>query len=128
MLSGETMKPSAELLALCRAYLEIVDSGDEARQGDERTAAHETMMDAMEREGIPFNSRYEARWIARYLVSENTLEQDFTPRLMWADEMYFRGDVLRHTPPNDNKAGLVPVMVIVLPFVFQPHNAERNHE
>ena len=37
----------AHLLELCRAYLAIVDSGDETRQGAERTAAHEAMMEQM---------------------------------------------------------------------------------
>lgn len=61
--------PSAHLLKECRAYLAIVDSGDETRQGAERTAAHDAMMETMRREGIPFDARWEARWIARYLLA-----------------------------------------------------------
>lgn len=63
----ETM--TAPLLELCRAYLAIVDSGDETRQGAERTAAHDAMMETMRGAGIPFDARWEARWIARYLLA-----------------------------------------------------------
>lgn len=64
-----TIEPSAELLDLARRYLEIVDSGDKTRQGEERTQVHEALMEAMEAEHIPFNARWEARWIARWLLS-----------------------------------------------------------
>lgn len=53
------LEPSSQLLELARRYLELVDSGDETRQGDERTQAHEALMDAMQAERIPFNARWD---------------------------------------------------------------------
>lgn len=121
------MTPSAKLLELAHHYIEIVDSGDETRQGDERTAAHDEMMAQMQAERIPFNARYEARWIARWMLA-GMPEGDTAPRLMWAKlnphtqavtELFF-------SPPNDNKDALTPVMVVMLPFVYQPFVTERN--
>ena len=79
----------AHLLELCRAYLAIVDSGDETRQGAERTAAHEAMMEQMTRDGIPFDARWEARWIARYLLAVASgqlprVAQGAHTKIMWA--------------------------------------------
>lgn len=81
--------PGARLLELCRAYLAIVDSGDATRQGAERTAAHDAMMDQMEREGIPFNARWEARWIARYWLAVDAgqlaaVANGTHTKIMWA--------------------------------------------
>lgn len=66
---ASAIQASESLLQRAREYLAIVDSGDPTRQGEERTAAHEALMDAMQAERIPFNARWEARWVARWLVS-----------------------------------------------------------
>jgi len=76
--------PSPKLLGLARQYLEIVDSGDPSRQGEERTHAHEALMDAMEAERIPFNARWEARWIARWLLSGRVVASGKNTTIMFA--------------------------------------------
>lgn len=88
--TDQTRAPArAHVLELCRAYLAIVDSGDETRQGEERTAAHDAMMDAMQRASIPFDARWEARWIARYLLAVDAgqlaaVANGTHTKIMWA--------------------------------------------
>lgn len=58
-----------KLADLINTYLSIVDSNDDERQGEERTQAHDAMMDQMSAEGILFEHRAEAREIARRMVA-----------------------------------------------------------
>lgn len=139
-----TIKPSAKLLELARSYLEIVDSGDETRQGDERTQAHEALMDAMQAERIPFNARWEARWIARWLLSGASLSTGKHTTIMFAQipARYAKGEydpvrdgVLELTSfpfPNEDderKRGgrYVPVLVTIEPLHdYEGATYERN--
>jgi len=100
--SDQTRSPGALVLELCRAYLAIVDSGDETRQGDERTTAHDEMMEAMRRAGIPFNARWEARWIARYWLAVDAgqlahVAQGQHTKIMWA-KIPANADPLQYDP------------------------------
>lgn len=122
--------PSAKLLALCRAYLAIVDSGDETRQGNSdsyesaRTAAHDAMMEQMQREGIPFNARWEARWMARYLLA---VEAQRLPRaagkehtvMMWA-KIPVSADPLQFDPCENGAT-------ILSASPFRTEDDERAH-
>jgi len=98
--SAPTLEPSARLLELARRYLEIVDSGDETRQGEERTQAHEALMDAMEAERIPFNARWEARWIARWLLSGAQVSDGKHTTIMFA-KIPARYDTGEYDPVRD---------------------------
>ncbi|MBI4675118.1 MAG: hypothetical protein HY741_26045 [Chloroflexi bacterium] len=106
-----------ELIQRAKIYLAMVDEPDghagTPERDAERTAAHERLMDEMERCGIPFSSRYEARWIARWLISQHQPHFDSTRTLMWAkpngDNEWFKE--IRHAPPQDNKEGWIPVVV-----------------
>lgn len=100
--SDNTMLPifSPRLLELAGRYLEIVDSGDESRQGAERTRAHEALMDEMEAERIPFNARWEARWIARWLLSGTTVRAGKNTTIMFA-QVPARFDSQEYDPVRD---------------------------
>jgi len=121
---------SRRLTELARQYLSIVDSGDPERQLDERTNAHDAMMDAMQAEGIPFNSRFEARWIARWLVKNNSPVETPTMQVMFVKGLYANGvpEIIYNIPPEDNQSGYQPVLVVVLPFTLQTPVYERNDE
>lgn len=82
--TASTVESNSELLEAARRYLEIVDSGDETRQGDERTQAHEALMDAMEKARIPFNARWEARWIARWVLADTVVSNGKHTTVMFA--------------------------------------------
>lgn len=114
-----TIKPSAKLLELARSYLEIVDSGDETRQGDERTQAHEALMDAMQAERIPFNARWEARWIARWLLTGTSVSADKHTTIMFA-QIPTRYDASEYDPVRDGVLELTS-------FPFRDENDERKH-
>lgn len=118
---------SDKLFDLIRAYLDIVDNGTETDQGEKRTIAHEAMMDEMEKRRIPFNSRFEARWIARSLMAQKEVNLPQT-RLMFARRNKHNGLVmdLHFIPQDDNKEGLMPVMVVILPFTNQPFVTDRS--
>jgi len=120
------------LITLAKNYLSIVDSGDPERQGDERTAAHEALMDEMQRLKIPFYARYEARWIARWLVQRDSQPVTELPELkvMFAKPNEFNGIVeeLHDIPPDDNKAGYMPVLVTILSLSLAQPIYERNNE
>ena len=124
------MNITSELIESVRKYIEIVDSGDESRQGDERTSAHEELMDIFEKSKIPFNSRFEARWIARWILKTDSLPSMELPdtKIMFAKQNEYNGTAveLRDIPPDDNKEGWMPVMVFLLPFEFQPYKADRS--
>jgi hypothetical protein len=126
------MNFSAELIQKAKTYLQMVDEPDghmgTPERDSERTEAHEALMDEMERCGIPFNSRYEARWIARWILSEHEPRFDSTPSLLWAkpngENEWFKE--IRHVPPEDNKDGWIPVIVSLQPVSNQPTVFERN--
>lgn len=143
--------PTAHLLELCRAYLAIVDSGDETRQGDERTAAHDAMMDEMQRAGIPFDARWEARWIARYLLAVDAgqlraghVAQGEHTKIMWAKipasadplqyDPFENGAILLSAAPFRTEADerahaleWIPVCVTVAPLaMYAGASFERN--
>ena len=122
------MQPSIELLKLATEYLAIVDSGDESRQGEERTLAHDALLDQMEKERIPFNARYVARWIARWMLKGSTEPNVRGATVMFARLNKHNGvpEQLYFNPPDDNKEGLTPVVMVLLPFTFQPFVTERN--
>lgn len=124
------MTISPTLIEVAKSYLAMVDEPDghmgTPERDAERTLAHEALMDELEDARIPFSSRFEARWIARWLASGHC-EMDYPePRVMWAGEKFYRGDILYANPPDDNKAGMQPVMVIIMPFTYQPFVSERN--
>ncbi len=124
---------SAELLERAKDYLAMVDEPDghtgTRERNAERTAAHERLMDEMEQCNIPFHSRFEARWIARWLVAQHQPNFDSTPSLLWAkpngDNEWFKE--IRHVPPEDNKEGWIPVVVTLQPLSSHPTIFERNH-
>ncbi len=124
------MQVSTRTLELARRYLDIVDSGDPTRQGAERQQAHEALLDAFERERIPFHSRFEARWIARWLLARDRTPTAELPDtvLMFAKQNIHNGapEELFFTPPDDNRAGLMPVMVVLMPFTMQSFVADRS--
>jgi hypothetical protein len=107
-----------QLTELAKSYLAIVDSGDESRQGAERTNAHDEMMAQMRIDGVPFNSRVEARWIARWLVSNkpNGLHGQM---IMFAKPLSANpgmASIIFNSPPDDNREELVPVLVTIQSF------------
>lgn len=115
-------EPSANMLELARRYLEIVDSGDETRQGKERTQAHEALMDAMQAERIPFNARWEARWIARWLLSGVPVSDGKHTTIMFA-KIPARYDTGEYDPVRDG-----PLELTSFPFRNEDDeraNAER---
>ena len=124
---------SPELLERAKIYLAMVDEPDghtgTLERNAERTAAHERLMDEMEQCGIPFNSRFEARWIARWIVAQHQPKFDSTPSLLWAkpngDNEWFKE--IRHVPPEDNKEGWIPIVVTLQPLSSHPTIFERNH-
>ena len=59
------MKPSPELLSIIKEYLTRVDASDVS---DERSELHNRVMDGMKREGFEFQTRDEARELARKLM------------------------------------------------------------
>jgi len=139
-----SLHPSKELLARAREYLAIVDSGDRTRQGEERTLAHEALMDAMKDEHIPFNARWEARWIARWLVSGGFASDGKYMTIMFAQAPARYGDG-EYDPVRDgvlnltsvpfrnedeerkNSARYVPVLVTVEPLRdYDGATYERN--
>lgn len=116
--SIKSVQPSVRLVNLAQHYLEIVDSGDETRQGEERTRAHEALMDAMEAERIPFNARWEARWIARWLLSGEQVSDGKQTTIMFAK-----------TPVRYDKGEYDPVrdgVVELSSFPFQNEDDERK--
>lgn len=113
-----TIPASPKLRELARQYLEIVDSGDESRQGEERTLAHEALMDAMEAERIPFNARWEARWIARWLLSGRAVGNGKNTTIMFA-QVPARFDVQDYDPIRDGVLELTS-------FPFQDEEDERK--
>lgn len=141
---GLESQPSAALLELARRYLEIVDSGDAIQQGDERTRAHEALMDAMQAERIPFNARWEARWIARWLLSGASVSSGKHTMVMFA-QVPARFDSREYDPVRDgvleltafpfadedderrSAARYVPVVVTIEPLHDYPNATyERN--
>jgi hypothetical protein len=127
------MNISAELIETARKYLAMVDEPDghigTPERDRERSIAHENLMDEMENCGIPFTSRYEARWIARWIVTQQFPNIDSTPSLAWAkpngDNEWFKE--IRHVPPEDNREGWIPVVVTYQPLASQTPVFERNH-
>ena len=113
------LHPSTKLFELARRYLEIVDSGDETRQGEERTQAHEALMDAMEAERIPFNARWEARWIARWLLSSAPVSDGKHTTIMFA-KTPARYDTGEYDPVRDGVLELTT-------FPFRDEDDERKH-
>jgi hypothetical protein len=124
------MQVSPQTLELARRYLSIVDVGEPEQQGAERQQMHEALLDAFERERIPFHSRFEARWIARWLLARDRTPTAELPDtvLMFAKQNTHNGapEELFFTPPDDNRAGLMPVMVVVMPFTMQPFVTDRS--
>lgn len=111
----------------------MVDEADDhmgtPERDAERTAAHEALMDEMERSGIPFHSRFEAKWIARWIVARHETHFDSTPSLLWAkpngDNEWFKE--IRHVPPQDNKEGWIPILVMYQPLTNHAPVFERNN-
>ncbi|RIK18567.1 MAG: hypothetical protein DCC52_15780 [Chloroflexi bacterium] len=121
--------PSAQLLELCRAYLDLVDHGALEQQGAERTRAHNDLIEQMVREQIvpPSPHRALVRWLARYFTQTDFLQQaPIEPRTY---VMFLRRDTfppkLENLPPfyeKEERAALdfyVPVRVTVEPLMEQ---------
>ena len=115
----QTLRPSETLLERAREYLAIVDGGDTSRQGQERTLAHEALMDALKAEHIPFNARWEARWIARWLVSGSFTTNGKFMTIMFAQApaRYADGE---YDPVRDGVLNLTC-------FPFLDEEEERKH-
>lgn len=111
------IQPSATLLERARHYLDIVDSGDETRQANERTQAHEALMDAMEAEHIPFNARWEARWIARWVLADVAVSEGKHTTIMFA-KIPARYDAGEYDPVRDGVLELTS-------FPFRNEDDER---
>lgn len=127
--------PSAHLLDLCRAYLAIVDGGDETRQGAERTAAHDALIEQMRAEdfiGTP--NRVQARWLARYFVQTDFLQaQRIAPRagrvlMFWrvnSEPLYPKLEPFPPFAEREERAALVfykPVWVKINSFFKEAQN------
>lgn len=127
------MNISDELVSRAKTYLAMVDEPDghigTFERDAERTEAHERLMDEMEKCAIPFNSRFEARWIARWIVTQQLPHLDSTPALVWAkpngDNEWFKE--IRHVPPEDNRQGWIPLVVTFQPLSSYAPVFERNH-
>lgn len=124
------MEISEKLKELAKTYLAMVDEPDEhmgtPERDAERTAAHEALLDTMEAENVPFNSRFEARWMARWLLSGNEFDRfSFQPDVYWIDPTS-AVKTLRHSPPDDNREGWIPVIAFVLPIENQKATYFRN--
>lgn len=115
--NGTPLPPSATLLERARHYLEIADSGDKTRQGQERTQAHEALMDAMQAEHIPFNARWEARWIARWLLADVAVSEGKHTTIMFA-KIPARYDKGEYDPVRDGVLELTS-------FPFRDEDDER---
>lgn len=79
----DSIKPSAHLLELCHAYLDLVDNGTREQQGEERTRAHNALIEQMVQEKIvaPSPHRVLVRWLARYLTRTDFLQHaQITPQ------------------------------------------------
>ena len=113
---------TAALLDLARQYLAVVDHGDKVDQTTKRTATHDALMAQMRLEGVPFNSRVEARWIARWLVSgkPNGIHHQSIMYTEPCDGNPSAPRKLFYSPPNDNREALVPVLVTVESFEHYP--------
>lgn len=131
-LTKTLIAPSDQLLDLARRYLEIVDSSDEERQGDERTRAHNALIQAMLDEGIirtPPN-RAQVRWLARYFVQTDYLDRAHTaPRsfVMFVRKQPGPLPRLEAVPPfaeheeTDALQFYVPVRVTIEPLLGNHH-------
>lgn len=123
---------SQRLTELARAYLKMVDTPDGYLSTDERSAertnAHDAMMNAMTEEKIPFNSRYEARWIARWILSGYELPELPDARLMFAKPRSSNGttELIYDVPPDDNRHGYIPVWVLIQPFTAR-RDGQASH-
>ena len=127
----EDVQPSAHLLELCRAYLEIVDNQDETRQGAERTAAHNALIAEMLNAGIiDAPNRVQVRWLARYFVQTDYLQRAHTAPHTFV--MFVRKGAahprLEFVPPyqeDEEKSALafyVPVRVTIEPLLEDTDN------
>ncbi len=126
--------PSAQLLELCRAYLDLVDNGALEQQGAERTRAHNDLIEQMVREQIvpPSPHRALVRWLARYFTQTNFLQQP--PSAAQSYVMFLRRDMfppkLENLPPfyeKEERSALefyVPVRVTVEPLLEQNEHVE----
>jgi hypothetical protein len=125
--SLEMPLPSVRLLELCRAYLDLVDNGTREQQGEERTRAHNALIDQMVQEKIvpPSPHRILVRWLARYFTQTDFLRQSrIAPR---SYVMFLRRDTfppkLENLPPfyeQEERAALdfyVPVRVTIEPLL-----------
>jgi hypothetical protein len=126
--------PSPRLLELCRAYLDLVDHGTREQQGEERTRAHNELIQQMVAEGLVEASphRVLVRWLARYLVQSDYLSQpQDAPR---SYVMFLRRDTfpprLENLPPfyeKEESSALdyyVPVRVTIEPLLEQNGHVE----
>ena len=129
-----SMNISDELIQRAKDYLAMVDEPDgytgTPERDAERTEAHERLMDEMERCNIPFPSRFEARWIARWIVAQHRPNFDSSPSLLWAkpngDNDWFKE--IRHVPPADNREGWIPIVVKFEPLSSLGTIYERNQK
>lgn len=125
--STDPHTPSARLLDLCRAYLELVDHGTPEQQSKERTRAHNELIQQMVAEGIvaPSPHRTLVRWLARYFVQSDYLQRAQGEPHSYV--MFLRRDTvppkLEHFPPfyeKEEPSALeyyVPVRVTIEPLL-----------
>ncbi len=132
------VRPSTMLRELARRYLRMVDRAEATGENnaDENGMpfkVHHDLMEAMEQEGIPFNSGTQARWIARWLNSGVPLADGKLTTIMFAKRPEYRKESeydpicngvreLYKTPFTDledeqkNAARFIPVLVTVEPL------------
>ncbi len=128
-----SLRPSAELRGLVDQYLELVDAPGSNYQPEQIEWIRQALLDAMERERIPFNSEAEARWVARWLQQGVPIAEGKHTRIMFArmPEHYdvTEYDPIRHgvhelkgvpfadqSDERANAARFIPVLVTVEPL------------
>jgi len=126
---AQVTAPSARLLELCRTYLDVVDNGTPEQQGEERTHAHNALIEQMVQEKIvsPSPHRVLVRWLARYFTQTDFLQQSQPEPRSYV--MFLRRDTvppkLENLPPfyeQEEQSALtyyVPVRVTIEPLLEQ---------
>jgi hypothetical protein len=76
------VQPSAGLRGLVRQYFEVLDK--RSHEPAASPALNELILNAMQAEGIPFNSEQEARGIARWLASGEPVKRGKQRQIMFA--------------------------------------------
>jgi hypothetical protein len=95
--TAPSLRPSAELRDLVDKFFQFTDAPEANSQPILTEWIRQALLDAMERERIPFNSENEARWVARWLQHGVPVSEGKHTRLMFA-RMPEHYDVTEYDP------------------------------